>query len=197
MTPDSRKPIDFKVVVAGPFGVGKTSFISNISEVPVIGTEVPTTGDEALEKPTTTVGLEYGRFDVATPGYDISLLLYGTPGQPRFRFMWETVAVGADGCIILVDASDRTTWDEAEAAIDFFGGEHQATSIIGANRCQFGSDQLIDFLEWVAPKTSVPVVACDVTDHRSSKHLLTALFDQLIGDGDAMVARTTDLPLLR
>lgn len=186
-------PIEFKVVVAGPFHVGKTTFISNISAVPIVGTEVPTTGDEALEKETTTVGLEYGRYAVATPSFDISLLLYGTPGQKRFRFMWETVAVGADGCIVLVDASRPETWDDAADAVDFFGVEHEHMSIVGANRSELGSPEHLDLVEWLAHRSSMPVIPCNVTDVDSSKYLLSSLFDLLIGEDAPATSAVTDV----
>lgn len=112
--------IEFKFVVTGPFGAGKTTFISHISNVPVVGTEVATSGSEAEHKSTTTVGLEYGTFAVDAGDFDIRLLLYGTPGQRRFSFMWDVVSVGADGFLVLVDASRPDTWAEAEVVLRAF-----------------------------------------------------------------------------
>jgi signal recognition particle receptor subunit beta len=171
-------PIEFKVVIAGPFGVGKTTLIENTSNVPVIGTEVETTGDEALEKDSTTVGLEYGRFSVDTDAFAIALLLYGTPGQERFRFMWESVSIGADGFIVLVDATRPETWSEAKEALSYFGTEAGRVCVVGANRCEEDSPEQKALQAGL--DTSVPIVACDVTDAVSARSLMASLLSELI-----------------
>ena len=74
---------EFKVVGAGPFASGKTTLINVISDIPVVGTEVPTTGDEALVKATTTVGMEYSTYATGDDEVEIVLHLYGVPGHRR------------------------------------------------------------------------------------------------------------------
>lgn len=188
---------EFKIVVAGPFGVGKTTLISNISSSEVVGTEVPTTGDEAYEKDSTTLGLEYGRLEVRAGDYDIKLLLFGTPGQARFRFMWDVISVGADGFVILVDASRPETWAEASEMASYFIARHAHTCIVGANRTDVGTDsyeRLVDFLD----VEDIPVIPCNVTDERSSRDLIVELLSRLIGQheaGEALGAQdSTDRP---
>ncbi|MFC6155152.1 GTP-binding protein [Kribbella jiaozuonensis] len=169
--------VEFKVVVTGPFGVGKTTFIQHISGVPVVGTEEATTGDEAELKPTTTVGLEHGHFDVHGDQLSTRLLLYGTPGQDRFRFMWDVVAEGADACVVLVDVANPSTWPDAARILSFFHDKPITALAVGANRgveIPVAVDMLREFLA-----TDVTVVPCNVIDERSARHLLVSLLTSL------------------
>lgn len=179
----SSSSFEFKVVVAGPFGVGKTTLITNISNTPVVGTEVPTTGDEAGEKDSTTVGLEYGVLEVEAGEFDIKLLLYGTPGQTRFRFMWEAVSVGAEGFVFLVDASKPDTWAEARELIAFFMDRPDIPWIVGANRANAAGPEACDRLaEFLGLDDNVPLVPCDLADSQSSRDVMVALLGRIIGD---------------
>ncbi|MFH7593821.1 ATP/GTP-binding protein [Streptomyces racemochromogenes] len=104
----SRAPVAVKVLVAGGFGVGKTTFVSSVSEITPLRTEavmtqasVPTddlTGTP--DKSTTTVAMDFGRITLAD---DLVLYVYGTPGQERFWFMWDDLVRGAIGGLVLAD----------------------------------------------------------------------------------------------
>lgn len=164
----------FKVVVAGPFAAGKTTLIDAISDVPVVGTEAPTSGSEAGVKPTTTVGMEYGTYRVPGDGLPIDLFLYGVPGQSRFRFMWDIVAEGMDGLILLVDASRPDTWDEAATVARTFLADVDHPLVIAVNRFDGDLDR------WSALCAAVgtgdaPVVVVDVFDPRSVREVLVEL----------------------
>ena len=172
--------IEFKFVVTGPFGAGKTTLISQISNVPVVGTEVATTGSEADFKSTTTVGLEYGTFAVDAGDLDIRLLLYGTPGQQRFSFMWDVVSVGADGFLVLVDASRPDTWADAEGVLRAFLAKAPAPCLLGANRAVGHDDRLAAVQQYLGHPHGVPVVPCDVTDGGSARLVLCQLIDLVI-----------------
>ena len=172
--------IDFKVVVAGPFGAGKTTFISHISNLPVVGTEVATSGNEAAFKPTTTVGLEYGTFSIDAGGFDIRLLLYGTPGQQRFSFMWDVVSVGADGFLILVDASRPETWDDADHILRAFRAKAPTPCLVGANRAADHPQGLAAVQARFGRPYDVPIVPCDVTDEHRSRVVLGELIGLII-----------------
>jgi len=183
---EQREQFEFKFVLSGPFGVGKTTFIENISSVDVVGTEVETTGEEALQKDSTTVGLEYGQYDVETSDFDIRLLLYGTPGQRRFEFMWEVITEGADACIVLVDASRPDTWKDAADIISYFSALPVAAFAVGANRTRHHPKALERLTDYLA--IDAPVIPCEATDPASARNLLVEVLGQMVGDDEEVLA---------
>jgi hypothetical protein len=114
--------VALKVLIAGGFGVGKTTLVETLSEIPPLYTEEELTtasvgvddADAVPDKHTTTVAMDFGRLTVAD---SFILYLFGTPGQDRFWFMWDELALGAVGAIVLVDLRRV---DDCFAAIDYF-----------------------------------------------------------------------------
>jgi signal recognition particle receptor subunit beta len=120
-----------KVVVTGPFNAGKTTFIKSVSEITVLSTErqvSDVSGDSSGE---TTVAMDFGRITVSD---DVVLYLFGTPGQSRFSFMWETLSEGMLGFFLLVDTYEPPSFPDAKEMIEFFTGMSDVPFVIAANK---------------------------------------------------------------
>jgi signal recognition particle receptor subunit beta len=170
-------PTAVKIVIAGGFGTGKTTMVASVSEIPPLRTEELLTeagvhvddlaGIEG--KDTTTVALDFGRITINTK---VVLYLFGTPGQNRFWFMWDELATGAIGAVVLVDTRRL---DSSFPSIDFF--EHRDIPFIVAVNCFDGSqaytvDEVRHALDL---DEAIPVLLCDARDRESSKAVLVGL----------------------
>jgi len=122
-----------KMVVTGPFSSGKTEFIRSISEIDVVSTdrEIKEESAERAEKDQTTVAMDFGRITVDD---DLVLYLFGTPGQRRFDFMWEILAEGMLGFIVMVDSSKPETFREAKSILETFRAYAPTPYVIAANK---------------------------------------------------------------
>ncbi|MBT2418956.1 ATP/GTP-binding protein [Streptomyces sp. ISL-22] len=172
-----------KILVAGPFGVGKTTLIDSVSEIRPLHTEEPLSEASARvddlagvrDKRTTTVAVDFGR--ISLPG-GVVLYLFGTPGQERFRALWDDIAYGALGALVLVDGR------RIDASFDVLGlveetGLPYAVALNAfpdAPRHHTG-EQLRAALDLAA---DTPMVTCDARDADSSVGALLALVQHLI-----------------
>src|SRR3954465_13170207 len=154
-----------KIVVTGPFAAGKTTLIRTISEITVLSTERGITDETRSRKTDTTVAMDFGRITIDR---DLVLYLFGTPGQDRFDFMWEILGEGMLGYVLLVDATQSDSLDEAVGIAQAFRKMAHVPFVVGLNRSEAVSEhearRVRDALEL---EPHVPVVPCEATDRES------------------------------
>ncbi|MEE8602193.1 GTP-binding protein [Euzebya tangerina] len=176
-----------KVVVAGPFAAGKTSFITHLSQTPVVSTETATSGDEADRKAGTTVSMDYGTFTVGSGDEAVQLLLFGTPGQARFRFMLDVAAVGMDGFILILDGTDPTSHTDAADILRTLEAHGSVPFLVAVNR-------LDDDEEAKEVAASIRSDLADVArpvDVRDAASTAAILLDLLLTMTDSLLEKST------
>ena len=169
-----RATASTKIVVAGGFGVGKTTLVGSVSEIKPLRTEALVTNesegvddlDAVPTKATTTVAMDFGRLTLAE---DLVLYLFGTPGQRRFWFMWDDLCRGAIGAIVLVDT---TRLNEAFSPLDYFEAKG-IPFIVCVNEFE-GTQKypMPEIREALALREEVPIMAVDARDRASAKEAL-------------------------
>jgi signal recognition particle receptor subunit beta len=174
LTSPPRKAASTKIVIAGGFGVGKTTLVGAVSEIQPLRTEALVTNesegvdnlDAVPSKATTTVAMDFGRL---TLGEDLILYLFGTPGQRRFWFMWDDLCLGAIGAIVIVDTARL---DESFSPLDYFEAKG-LPFIVAVNQFdgleQYTLDQVKTAL---ALPPEVPIISIDARDRDSAKAAL-------------------------
>jgi len=167
-----------KVVVTGPFNAGKTTFIKAISEITVLSTERQVTQASGEGTGDTTVAMDFGRITVSD---DVVLYLFGTPGQERFSFMWETLSDGMLGFVLLVDARDAESHDDARSMIGFFTGMSDVPFVVAANRVTPGDSETLQAVRAaIGLDDAVPLLPLDARDRESEKYVLLALLHRIL-----------------
>ena len=175
--PSNRNSASTKIVVAGGFGVGKTTFVGAVSEIDPLRTEALVTQEsegqddisKVQSKHTTTVAMDFGRITLAE---NLVLYLFGTPGQRRFWFMWDDLVKGAIGAVVLVDTRRL---DDSFAAVDYFEAKG-LPFIVALNQFdgagEFGPEEIREAL---AIPSHIPVITVDARDRESAKQALVRI----------------------
>jgi signal recognition particle receptor subunit beta len=180
-------PTAVKILVAGGFGVGKTTLVGAVSEIRPLSSEESLTRESVgvddlsgiEQKSTTTVAMDFGRITVND---ELVLYLFGTPGQDRFWFVWDELAIGAIGAVVLADTRRLAS---CFPSVDYF--ERRGTPFIVAINCFEGSrayqaDEVRLALD-LDPR--VPLLLCDARDKEQSKRVLIALVEYVMASYDA------------
>lgn len=167
-----------KVVVTGPFNAGKTTFIKAVSEITVLSTERQVSDVSGEGGGETTVAMDFGRITISD---DVVLYLFGTPGQRRFSFMWETLSEGMLGFVLLVDAIDTDSYEDARSMIEFFTEMSDVPFVVAGNKVAADDTDTLRRLRGALElNDSVPLLPCDARDKDSVKSVLLGLLYEIV-----------------
>jgi signal recognition particle receptor subunit beta len=172
-------PVGIKILVAGGLGAGKTTLVGAVTEIRAVRTEEPLSGPVTNlhgveQKTTTTVAMDFGRITIRD---DLVIYLFGTPGQERFRFLWDELATGALGAVVLADTRCLA---DCFPSVDFF--ERRRVPFAVAVNCFEGArrHRPEDVRSALDLDPEVPVLVCDARRRSSARDVLVALIEHAL-----------------
>jgi signal recognition particle receptor subunit beta len=186
----TKPPVPVKIIIAGGFGVGKTTTVGAISEIAPLTTEAEMTSaavgidepGQAAGKTTTTVAMDFG---CVTIDQSLKLYLFGTPGQDRFGFMWDDLVRGALGALVVVDSSRL---DDCYPAVDYFE-RAKLPFVVAVNRFNGQLAHTLDEVRWaLAVDERVPVLSFDARTRTSVRDAMLVLLERALQH--ALLTRT-------
>ena len=170
---DTTPARPMKLVVTGPFSAGKTTLIQTISEVTILGTERDVTLPAEGSKTRTTVAMDFGRI---TFDSELCLYLFGTPGQRRFEMMWEVLSEGMLGFIVLVNAGDQRSVEEAGHILETFRAYADVPYVVGVTHLDeagLPEEQVLQEVRaYLEAPEDVRVIPCDPRRREDVKILM-------------------------
>ncbi len=165
-----------RLVVTGPVGAGKSTFIRSVSEIEVVDTDCQATDETADLKPKTTVAFDFGRLQF---GPEMALHLYGTPGQSRFDFMWDILIKQAHAYVLLVAAHRPAEFRYARRIATFMNQRRQLPMIVALTHTDcpnaWQSENIAIALGYINPQTRPPFITVNANEQTSVAQAIVTL----------------------